>query len=204
LYDGKIAISSIYSVLFADANTELGIGYPEELQSKMNAARSIKVLFAILSQHPTHWNCINIHIVEKISTLDTEAKKLVDYYKSNFFTKKLQDILPKGLKITGDKDFYSTIREKWEKSLDDITVKDIEDHQSEIAEIFGVNKTTVVFKSISKKPVEIDWLIPKVLLHHAYAEYQKNERKLLKYGITSLDFLSISPGITTCVNIACM
>ena len=200
LLEGKINVDRICFACFTNANTDLGIGYPEDLKQKLNESRSVTAFFRILSDYPTHWSWINIQVMEKIASLNDQAIKLVDHYKTVMYGKKLVDILSEvklhDFKI--DETFYSEIKEKWNKPLSDITFKDIQDHKLCVGEIFGIDRSAVVLIQIVKGCVENHWLIPRSLVHYAYDEYQKNINKLANFDIISIEFI----GTTTLLQIA--
>jgi len=83
--EGKITVNRIRVACFANANTELGIGYPENLMQQMVAAKSVTELFEILVLHPTHWSWLNVQVMEKVASVDDQTVKLVNYYKKNNF-----------------------------------------------------------------------------------------------------------------------
>ena len=186
-----ITVDEICFACFTNANTELGIGYPEDLEQKLSEAKSVAEFFKILSSYPSHWSWINIQVMEKIASLHDQAIKLVEHYKTVMYGKKLKDILSEvklpDFKI--DEAFYSKIKEKWNKPLSDITFKDIQDHKLCVGEIFGVSKSAIVLIQIAKGCVENHWLIPRSLVHYAYVEYQKNINKLANFDIISIEFI---------------
>ena len=72
LLKDKINVDRICFVCFTNANTDLGVGYPENIKQKSNEAKSITAFFRTLSDYPTHWSWINIQ-VRKISSLHDQA-----------------------------------------------------------------------------------------------------------------------------------
>ena len=186
--EGKVTVSRIRIACFANANTEMGIGYPEDLKQKMMAAKSVTELFEILVLHPTHWSWINIQVMEKISSVNNQARDLVEYYKTIISNKKVRDVIQKIPQFEIDNSFYTKVKEKWKKSLDDITLKDIQNHQTHIAEIFGINKSATIVADIISGCVEVHWLMPTMLVHYAKDNFHKNKYRLLKFDIISLEF----------------
>jgi len=69
LDNDKISIKTVNSICFKNANTDSGVGYPEDLQSKMNAATSISELFQVLALYPTHWSWMNTQLMGKIASV---------------------------------------------------------------------------------------------------------------------------------------
>ena len=86
--EGKITVNRIRVACFAHANTELGIGYPENLMQQMVAAKLVTILFEILVLPPTHWNWLNIQVMEKIASVDDQT---VNYYKEIISSKTMQE-----------------------------------------------------------------------------------------------------------------
>jgi len=66
--------------------------------------------------------------------------------------------------IKVDDDFYTTVKEKWNKLLSDIMYVTI-------GKLFGFNKTAIILASIVKRCVEIYWLIPKMIIHIVKKEF---------------------------------
>jgi len=192
LLEGKVDIERILFVCFTNANTDTGVGYPEGLYQKMNEAKSVTRLFGVLAQHPTHWSWINIQVMEKIASVDDQTFKLVEYYKSVISDRKVQDVIQTIPDFEVDKDFYAKVKVKWNKSLEDITFGDIQDHRSKIGELFGISRTALVLLNIVKGCVEYYWLIPKVLIHNSSINLLNSRRKLSSYDILSIDFISDS------------
>jgi len=188
LLEGRVTVGRIRFACFVNANTTLGIGYPEGLQQKMIAATSVTQLFEVLALHPTHWSWINIQVMEKIASVNDQATILVDYYKAVMSGKKIKEVSQSIPNFKIDMSFYSKIKDKWDMPLDDITLKDIQEHQSHVGEIFGVNKTALVLVDIVTGCVEIHWLIPKVLINHVDVEYQKNIKRMGEFNIKMLLF----------------
>jgi len=185
------SVDEICFACFTNANTEMGIGYPDDLKQKLNEAKSVAEFFKILSNYPSHWSWINIQVMEKIASLHDQAIKLVEHYKTVMYNKKLVDILVEVNlpDFTVDETFYLKIKEKWNKPLSDITFKDIQDHKLCVGEIFGINKSAIILIRIVEGCVENHWLIPSALAHHAYDEYQKNISKLANFDIISIEFI---------------
>jgi len=190
LMEDKFDVTSIRIACFANANTKLGIGYPEDLQKQMTAAKSVAELIEILTLHPTHWSWINIQVMEKIASISNQATKLVEHYKAVISDKTLKEILEIIPEFVVDDNFYARIKGKWDKAVDEMTFKDIQDHRTSIGKIFGINKSAIVLVEILEGCVEINWLLPKMLLDHARNELEKSKATLMDYDIISLDFMS--------------
>jgi len=194
LLDGKVTAGTIRFACFCNANTALGIEYPDDLKQQLDDAKTVPELFETLANHPTHWSWINIQVMEKIASLSSEAMKVVEYYKKVISDMKIEDVLSKIPKFEIDEAFYCKVKEKYSKSLDRLTIKDIQKHQSQVGEIFGINKSALIFIDIVKGCVEIHWLISRFLMHHSYSNYtnQENAEKLHEFGIISVEFLPYS------------
>jgi len=193
LLDGKISVGKIRFVCYMNANTTLGIGYPEDLQQQMNAATTVTRLFEVLALHPTHWSWVNNQVMEKIASLTNHTETLFGNYKTLLSDKKAKNVLRRIPKIEMNTKFYCKIKEKWRKEPDEITVKDIDDHRSCIGEILGISKSTMIlaFVDMTRVGVENNWLIPKALLHHVQNEFQKNKAKLSLFCIVSVEIESL-------------
>jgi len=153
LLDGKVSAGMIKFACFSNANTELGIGYPDDLKQQLDAANTVTDLFVALANHPTHWSWINIQVMEKIASVNSQATKLVEYYKNVISAKKIQSILHKIPNFEIDEAFYCKVKKKYSKTLDELTIKDIQDHESHVSEFFSDNKTALILTNIFKRSV---------------------------------------------------
>jgi len=188
-------MDDILIACFANANSEFGIGYPKGLEIELYQSRSVTEFFKVMAKYPTHWNWINTQVMEKIASLSDQTIKLVEHYKAFVYNKKLIDVLDSvNLRTDSDADFkidddfYSKVKEKWNKPLDEITIKDIKDHKSHVGEIFGINKSVLVLARIAKGCVEVEWLIPKKLAGYIYEEFCSHQQTLSNFDIVSVKF----------------
>ena len=137
LLDGKVTVATIRFVVFSNANTKLGIEYPDPLKQQLNAAKTVPELFETLANYPTHWSWENTQVMEKIALLSNETMRVVEYYKNM---------------ISGEAFCYE-VKETFNKSLDELTIKDIQDHESHVSEFFSDNKTALILTNIFKRSV---------------------------------------------------
>ena len=123
-----------------------------------------------------HCNWINVRVFEKMVAFSNqrEAKKLIDKYKTIIFSKKLMDVLQNftGVEVTSE--YYTKVRERWNKNIEDITLEDIAKHLSKLQSIFDVDDLELLLENVIKGSIEIVWLIPVELASHARLSAFKN------------------------------
>lgn len=152
---------------FENVNTIFGANLPDSLVDKIKATDNLSKLFDVLASS-SYWNWINIRILKKMVGVSRveEAKKLIDKYQGAVFSRKLSTLLEQIPKLEIPADYYSQIKQKWKKSLDEVTVQDLVTHWSKMEKMFDVKEPTLLLKNVVDGCVEVYWLIPTVLLHH--------------------------------------
>ena len=94
--------------------------------AEIKASDDLNELFDVLAWSP-YWNWINIRILTKmvdVSGVD-EAMELVERYKEAVFSRKLVLLLKEIKAINIPADYYTVVEQKWNRSLDEVTVKDL-------------------------------------------------------------------------------
>ena len=148
---------------------------PSEFVDKVNATKNVDELLEVLTACP-YCNWMNIRMLEKIvaSSRQVEALNLIAKYKTIIFSKKVADILQDFPDLEISEDYYTRVREKWNKDLQDITVEDIAKRWVKLQKIFGVENLELLLENVIKGSVEIVWLIPVELASHARLSAFKN------------------------------
>lgn len=149
-------------------NTPFGACIPEELVAKIQASDNLSKLFDVLALSVPYWNWINIRILTKmvlVSRVD-EAKELVEGYKEAVFSRKLSLLLKEIPTLSIPPDYYTKVETKWNRSLDELTVKDLVSQWSEMEEMFDVKGLTLLLDRVVDGCIEIHWLVPTQLVHH--------------------------------------
>ena len=148
---------------------------PNNLLEKINATKNLDELLEVLIVSP-YCNWINVRVFEKMVAFSNqrEAKKLIDNYKTIIFSKKLMDVLQNftGVEVTGE--YYTKVRERWNKNIEDITLEDVAKHWSKLQSIFDVDDLELLLENVIKGSIEIVWLIPVELASHARLSAFKN------------------------------
>ena len=103
-----------------------GVVLPEALVAEIKTTEHLDDLFDVLSTSP-YWNWMNIRMLVKMANVSDQpaAVKLIQRYRKEVYSRKVIEILQQipNLKIP-DK-YYTAVKEKWDKSLDEITVQDL-------------------------------------------------------------------------------
>ena len=104
---------------------------------------------------------MNIRLIEKMAGTSSKAKKLIEQYKNEVFSRKIKDVMLEisNLEVPSDTDKFTKVTGKWNKDFDKLTIKDVVDRLEEIEKIFEA-EGTMVLESIAAGYVEICWLLP--------------------------------------------
>ena len=137
---------------------------PEALVAEIKTTEHLDDLFDVLSTSP-YWNWMNIRMLVKMANVSDQpaAVKLIQRYRKEVYSRKVIEILQQipNLKIP-DK-YY---KEKWDKSLDEITVQDLVSHWSDVERKFDVQEPTVLLDRVVEGCLMIYWLVPVQVVNH--------------------------------------
>jgi len=163
----KINFELLRRACIENVNTLFGARLPDKLVSEIKASNSLNNLFDVLASS-SYWNWINIRILMKMVSVSgiAEAEELVDRYKKAVFSRKLKMLLDQIPVLDIPAGYYTEIEQKWNKSLDEVTVNDLVTQWSEMETLFGVTDSTLLLKKVVDGCVEIHWLIPTELVYH--------------------------------------
>ena len=146
--------------------TSCGIQLSTDFEQKIEGTKNVNELFKVMCRHRSHWNWMNIRILERMAGNYSPAKSLIDKYKKDVYSRKVKDVISEisNLEIPVDK--YTEVKEKFKKDLNDLLIEDIVKRWNEIEKKLNVEET-MLFKSITAGCVEICWLLPNYLVDHA-------------------------------------
>ena len=158
----------------ANVNVIGTISLSKEIQNEIRNTDNFDDLFDVLCCTP-YWNWMNIRMLEKMAGDCSEAKHLIEKYKSTIFSRKVKDIISEipCLKIPPGN--YTRVKEKWKKDLNDLKIKDIVNRWNEIERKFNVEET-MLLESITEGCVEICWLLPSHHSKHVICLATNNEQ----------------------------
>ena len=161
-----------------------GVTLPEDLKNNIKATMDLSKLFDVLRDSP-YWNWMNIKMLTKMASasLLPAASKLIQQYKNKIYSRKLIDILPQIPKLKIPDNYYAIAKEKWDKNLEDVLVKDLVKKWSDIEEIFDVKEPTVLLDHITTGCIEVYWLIPMDLVEHICQSIKTKISMLHEYNI---------------------
>ena len=162
-------------------NKTLSAKLPNDFVNEVRATETMDKLFDVVVSSP-YCNWMNIRLLEKMAaaSLQSNARKLIDQYKNAIFSKKLKDIFKHIPEVSSQvtKDYYSRVKQKWEKEYDDVTIKDIIGEWNRLEKIFDVEEPTLLLDRVIEGSIEFHWLIPTELVSHARYSAFKNWHKL--------------------------
>lgn len=143
-----------------------GISLPVDTEKKIMVTRNLADLFDVCCHCRPYWNWMNIRILEKMASNSSAARKLIEGYKKEIFSRKVKDVISEisDLEIPTDK--YIEVKEKWNKNFDDLLIQDIVQRWRDIEKKLNV-KETMLLKSITAGCVEVCWLLHNDLVEHA-------------------------------------
>ena len=148
---------------------------PDEFIEKVNATKNLDELLALLVECP-YCNWINVRMLEKMAASSRlkEAKRIIANYKEIIFSKKVTDIMREIPNLKIPDDYYTKVKNRWNKDFNDITVRDVAEHWVNLQRIFGVKDLELILQNVIQGSVEFCWLIPVELASHARLSAFKN------------------------------
>ena len=191
----RIEFEVLRRACFENANTLFGASIPEELVVRIQGSDSLNKLFDVLASSPSYWSWINIRILTKMVGVSgiTEAVELVERYKQAVFSRKLGMLLEQIPRIDIPTNYYSRVKQKWKRSLDEVTVQDLVTHWSNMEKLFDVKEPTLLLSKVVDGCVEIHWLIPTHLVDHVSSAVFNARRT-----VTSIICLKINGHVILC------
>ena len=162
---------------------------------RIQGSDNLNKLFDVLAFYPSYWSWINIRILAKMVIVSgvAEAIELVERYKQAVFSRKLSMLLEQIPCIEIPSDYYSLVEQKWERSLDEVTVQDLVTHWSNMERLFNVKEPTLLLRKVVDGCVEIHWLIPTQLVDHVSSAVFN-----ARHTVTSIISLKINGHVILC------
>ena len=158
------------------SNKTLYAKYPSGFIKEIDATGTLDQLISVL-KNSSYCNWMNVELLERtaVASLQPNAYQLVQKYKEAVSAKKLKDVFSQLSDIQTTEDYYSKVKEKWDKEFDDVTIKDVIGHWNNLEKIFDVEKPGLLLGHVFKgSVVEFCWLIPSELVCHAQYSAFKN------------------------------
>ena len=189
----KVQFEDLRRACIENVNTPFGAKLPCTLIESIKATKCLRDLFDELASSP-YWSWINIRMLEKMVNVSCvpEANQLVKQYKDAVFSRKLSLLFKQIPKFPIPSDYYTKVQQKWNKNLDEVTVKDLVSHWSQMEEVFGGKEPSLLLHCVLDGCVEIHWYISTELMLHACGRVF-NARHALK------DILQLSIGNYTII-----
>ena len=146
-----------------------GVTLPKDLRDRIMASQNLNDLFDVLCDSP-YWNWMNIKMLEKMASAShlVTASELIQQYRDEVFSRKIIEVLQYIPSNEISDNYYTKVKEKWDINLDDLMVKDLVKHWSDVERIFDVESPTILLDRLINGCVEIYWLIPTELIQHVY------------------------------------
>ena len=120
---------------------------------------------------------MNIRILEKLVGNSRGAKDLIEVYKNDILSRKVEDVISDISNIPIPQDGFTEVKEKWKKDFNELTVKDIVRRWNDIEKKFNVNEE-MLLKGITKGCVEVCWLLPDHLCEDAISLAMNTQHQL--------------------------
>ena len=144
-----------------------GISVTEYIEDKIDESENLPGLFIVLSRSfRPYWNWMNIRMLEKMAGNSLAAKRIIENYKKNIYSRKVKDVMSEISNLEIPTNGYTEVKEKWNKDFNDLVIIDIVKRWNEIEKKLNVEET-MLLKSINKGCVEVCWLLPNHLVEHA-------------------------------------
>lgn len=151
------------------------ISLSESALSEIKNANDFDELFHALSCCRPYWNWINIQMLEKMAADCSAAVQLINQYKLEVFSRKVEDVISEIPSLEMPADKYTEVKAIWNKAFNDLTVKDIVKQWDEIEKLFNVEET-MLLKGIIDGCVEVCWLLPSHLVEQAIGSAKNNSQ----------------------------
>ena len=148
---------------------------PEEFVQEVTAATNLDDLFDTISASD-YCNWMNIRLLEKMAAASRQHNtfQLIRKYKEAISSLKIKDVLNHFPAVKISDEYYSKVKAKWSKELDELTVSDIIGHWRRLEFIFDVEDTHSLLERIIEGSVLLYWLIPTELVPYArYSAFRK-------------------------------
>ena len=160
---------------------------PSDFVDKIDATSNLNQLLELLNKSP-HCNWMNIRMLERMAAASkqSEAKTLVATYKNIILSKKINDILQELPDLEISDDYYTKVKDRWNKDLEDITVNDIVNRWCKLQKIFDVDDLEILLENIIKGSTIFHWLIPVCLITQVKYSVFRNW-----YNIEDISYLCI-------------
>ena len=177
-------VSALRKLLSEDKFQALRRGYiankkfrklPSSFIDKIRATKTLDDLFDVVVDSP-YCNWMNIRLLEHmaVASLQTNVRQLIDQYKNAVFSKRLQDVFQQIPEIEITEDYYSEVKQKWNKKFEEVTLKDVNDQWDKLEKIFDVEDPTLLLKHVISGSIQFYWIIPLELVSHARFSAFKN------------------------------
>jgi len=183
-----------FTILRRACNKVGGAVLPEDLIAKIKTTENLDDLFDVLGNSP-YWNWMNIRMLRKMASasLQPDASKLIKQYQDEVYSRQLIEVLRQIPHFKIPDKYYATIKEKWDKNLDEITVQDLVTHWYDVERIFDVQEPTVLLDRIVDGCVEIYWLVPAQIVEHAILSLNNQIQMLSGFLYFDIRGLVIKP-----------
>ena len=172
-------------------NTPGGVQLSSDMVQKIKAANNLNALLDTLAESP-YWSWIDLRLLEAMVTASSSsvAKDLLTSYQNGVFSKKLLEVLPNVPNKEVREEYYSKVVSKIKKDLEQITVSDLLEFQSELETvIMDLKGGTCALTRIEEGCIEVHWLVPTHCIDHAYKSACLNRHK---FHTLDLQYLQIA------------
>ena len=136
-----------------------GISLSVDVEDKIDNSKNLSGLFRVLCRCRSHWNWMNVRMLEKLAGNSLEAKQVIQNYKNKVFSRKVKDVMSEISNIEIPKDGYTKVKEKWNKDFNELTVTDVVKRWNDIEKKLNVEEN-MLLESINEGCVEVCWLLP--------------------------------------------
>jgi len=150
-------------------HTPSGVQLSPDMMQKVKSANNLDTLLDTLADSP-YWSWIDLRLLEAmvVASGSSVAKNLLTSYQKTVFSKKLLEVLPSIPNKEIRDACYSKIVSKIHKDLEEITVSDLLELQSELETVIMDLKSGTCALAQIEGCIEIHWFIPTHYIDHAY------------------------------------
>ena len=164
---------------------------PPEFKEQIAAAQQLEDILDVLEQ-PMYCNWLNIRLLKRIVTNSRikKALKYIDIYEEHVGSRKVSNVKKYFTEGYFDKKTLSVVRVEFNKSDQELTVKDIIASNKKVEKVLDIFTGAASPKSVNPGCLKLTFVIPLYCTLHAYKMAKRNFLRLRQFHIQYLEIES--------------
>ena len=159
---------------------------PKSLIEDIRPTNTLDDMLDVLALSP-YWNWFDTRLLQAVVSASgsPEAEMMLEQFKQIHYAHKVSEVLP--CTIVRPIEDAIIFTEKFNKDPKELTLLDLRKHKQILEyEVMDIGENKIVLSCIRTGCVELLWLVPLDLVHHAYTSIKKNQDKLSLLAVESL------------------